>query len=566
MKPGKNKQEKTEKKKKRQKNGSWVWSVIMAIFALTAFSTNGCLSGLLFLAAAAALNPIIYKKSLASGKIPNRKYYVVGIWVIIFGAFLAVPRTDQPSTTEPETVAVMADGQTYASNDTTEFEDPETEKSLGQQEDTEQTEKETKAAATSQKTDRISTTVEKVETATETEKETKKETAAQTTPEATIPETTVLTTVAETEPTTAKTTGTIQVYYLDMGQSDCTVVISDDGSCLVFDAGDNAQGTKIQLFLQNHGVSKIDTLIVSHFDADHCGGADVLITKYDIGRVIYPSQTKDTATCRDVLDAMSYKGYKVTAPVVGTTYSLGGASYTIIAPSRDNYSDVNDSSVGIILTYGNNRFLFTGDAEEEGEADILKTGINIDCDVFQAGHHGSRTSSSAALLDAATPEYVVISCGEGNSYGHPHAETLNNLRQRGIKVYRTDEQGTIACTSDGTTITFDGSPSISWQAGEPTENSQTQAPTTAAPTTAAPTTVTPTTAAPTTAAPTTAAPAVVETQPAGTDYICNTNTKKFHYTGCASVARMSEKNKLYFTGSRDDLIQQGYSPCGNCNP
>ena len=139
--------------------------------------------------------------------------------------------------------------------------------------------------------------------------------------------------------------------------------------------------------------------------------------------------------------------------------------YPCIPYSRKEYEDANNNSISIILQYGDRRFLFTGDAEEEEEQDIVNAGISIDCDVYKAGHHGSRTSSSEELLNAASPAFVVISCGEGNSYGHPHARTLNEFRQRGIQVFRTDEQGTIEAVTDGVTIKWNCSPSETWKTG-----------------------------------------------------------------------------------------------------
>ena len=154
------------------------------------------------------------------------------------------------------------------------------------------------------------------------------------------------------------------------------------------------------------------------------------------------------------------------SPEVGAEYELGDATFTIIAPN-DTYEDPNNSSIALIIDYGDSSFLFSGDCEEEAEEDILENGMNLDVDVYQVGHHGSRTSSTEDFLDAMSPEYAVISCEEKNSYGHPHAQTLNNLRARGIKVFRTDEQGSIVAYTDGTHITWNCSPSDSWQAGEP---------------------------------------------------------------------------------------------------
>ena len=173
----------------------------------------------------------------------------------------------------------------------------------------------------------------------------------------------------------------------------------------------------------------------------------------------------ENAAIMTMIAAMESKNYSVTEPIVGHQYSFGEAEFTIIAPN-DTYKSSNNSSVGIILKHGDNKFLFTGDAEEEAESDIVDNGIDIDCDIYQVGHHGSRSSSSEKFLNAASPAYAVISCGEGNDYGHPHAATMNEFRMRGIKVFRTDLQGTIVATSDGSTITFNMSPDESWLTGD----------------------------------------------------------------------------------------------------
>ena len=155
---------------------------------------------------------------------------------------------------------------------------------------------------------------------------------------------------------------------------------------------------------------------------------------------------------------MKNKGYKNTYQVVGETYTIGGAAFTIIAPNKEYGNDMNSWSVGVLLQNGNHRFLFTGDAEEGAEQDILQNGIDISADVYKVAHHGSNSATSQAFLDAVHPTYAVISAGEGNSYGHPHAEVLNRLRAAGVSVFRTDEQGTIVAASDGTTLTWNMSP------------------------------------------------------------------------------------------------------------
>ena len=209
-------------------------------------------------------------------------------------------------------------------------------------------------------------------------------------------------------------------------------------------------------------------------DADHIGGMDVVLYKFDCKTIIMPDVANNTRTYDDVVQTMKNKGYKTTYPVVGETYTIGGAAFTIIAPNKEYGNDMNSWSVGVLLQNGNHRFLFTGDAEEGAEQDILQNGIDISADVYKVAHHGSNTATSQAFLDAVHPTYAVISAGEGNSYGHPHAEVLNRLRAAGVSVFRTDEQGTIVASSDGTTLTWNMSPSESWQAGEAKKSQNTE--------------------------------------------------------------------------------------------
>ena len=353
----------------------------------------------------------------------------------------------------------------------------------------------------------------------------------------------------------------LTVHFIDVGQGDCTLITCGDDAMLI-DAGDNNQGTKIQNYLQHEGISQLKYVVCTHPDADHIGGMDVILYKFDCETIFMTDEEKDTATYRDVINTMENKRYKRTLPIVGDTYQLGDAQFTIIAPSQ-MVDDSNNNSIALMLTHGENTFLFTGDAEEDEESDIVKSGLLSGIDVYKAGHHGSRSSSSEELLDAVTPEYAVISCGEGNKYGHPHAQTLNNFRMMGIQTFRTDEQGTIVAVSNGEDITWNCSPSTSWIAGEPIgtlnepESSETE------------TVIEPITAE------------VAETQaavdvppitgedidaPGAVTYICNTNTGKFHYPACSSVDQMKEKNKLEVSLSRDEVIAQGYVPCKRCNP
>lgn len=255
---------------------------------------------------------------------------------------------------------------------------------------------------------------------------------------------------------TKQVSGELEIHYIDVGQGDATL-IRCDGINMLIDAGENDKGMEIRTYLEKQGVKKLDYVVGTHPDSDHIGGLDVVIYNFECGTILMPDYKKDTKTYDDVIQTIKNKHYKITEPVVGTTYELGEAEFTIIAPN-DDYSDANDASIGLILTYGESSFLFTGDAEEASEADIVKNGIDIQAQVYKAGHHGSRTSSSEELLALVKPEIVVISCGEDNSYGHPHADILNYCRTNKLPIYRTDMQGTIVVKSDGKELTWNMSP------------------------------------------------------------------------------------------------------------
>lgn len=260
----------------------------------------------------------------------------------------------------------------------------------------------------------------------------------------------------------------MEVHFIDVGQGDATLIKVGDHAMLI-DCGENDKGTAVQLYLKKQGVEHLDYLVLTHTDSDHIGGADVIISKFNIGQIFLSDFKKDNKTYRDLMDSMKSRNMGFSIPEVGEEYALGNAVFTILAPN-DSYEDPNNSSIALIVDYGQNSFLFSGDCEEEAEQDILENGMDLDVDVYQVGHHGSRTSSTEEFLDAMTPSYAVISCGEGNSYGHPHAQTLNRLRERKVKVFRTDEQGSIIAFCDGEQIRWNCSPSDSWQAGEPSGN------------------------------------------------------------------------------------------------
>lgn len=343
----------------------------------------------------------------------------------------------------------------------------------------------------------------------------------------------------------------LEVHFLDVGQGDSTLVVCG-GQVLLVDAGDNDQGIKVQNYLKKQEISFLDYVICTHPDADHIGGIDVVLYKFDCGTLLMTKEERDTRTYQDVAEVMREKGYQKTLPQVGDQYILGDASFTIVGPYRDDEAG-NNNSIAILLTHGENTILLTGDAEEEEELDMLFGDIPLAADVYKAGHHGSSSSSCQEFLDVVQPSYAVISCGEDNSYGHPHAETLDKFRAMGVQVFRTDEQGTITVTSDGQGFAWNCSPSDTWKMGEPTGNGAGNG------------------QAGESAGGTGAEGSFGESQETGSAdgticYICNVSTHRFHAPDCSSVERMDEKNKLSVTATREELIGQGYEPCGICKP
>lgn len=393
---------------------------------------------------------------------------------------------------------------------------------------------------------------------------------------------------SETEPKTEQSSepqteeppsgGQLEVHFVDVGQGDATL-LKCDGQAMLIDTGDTNKGTAIQNYLNKQGVTKLDYLILTHPDADHIGGAPVIITKFEIDKVFVSNFEKDNKTYQKLIQALDDKLLKYTTPEVGETFTLGQAQITILAPNK-KYDDPNNSSIALTVTNGGNTFLFTGDAEEDAEADILSNGLSVKADVYQVGHHGSRTSTSEQFLQAVQPSYAVISCEEGNEYGHPHAQTLISLGGARVRVFRTDEQGSIVATSDGKEITWNCAPSETWKAGEPTQNSSSApAPSEEKKNDKAaedkkpdqeakepsPNNETPESVPQSTAPPAPPEEKAEEAAPSASgSYIGNINNGKLHRSSCSFLP--DEKNQVKFE-KKEDAVAAGYSdPCKKCNP
>lgn len=263
----------------------------------------------------------------------------------------------------------------------------------------------------------------------------------------------------DTVDTSAKpTTDDITVYFLDVGQGDSILIQASDATILI-DGSERDQGSIVLEDLKKYGVTTIDYLIASHPHADHIGGLiDVLnyaaeqndLTIQSVYMADIPdSKLPTTRTYEQFLDGI--EANSITPDILSEPKTISIGEHTtmqLIPPAKMDYSSLNDFSLCTYIDCNGTTFLFTGDAENDEEADLLESGWleGIQADVFKAGHHGSRTSSSEALLEHIQPSYVVISCGTDNSYGHPHEEAMTRLQSYTNTIYRTDLDGTVVCT------------------------------------------------------------------------------------------------------------------------
>lgn len=248
--------------------------------------------------------------------------------------------------------------------------------------------------------------------------------------------------------------GQVRIHFLDVGQADSILIQDPSGQNMLIDAGNNGDSDFVLSYIRDLGIDRIDVLIGTHPHEDHIGSLDDVVENFDIGKIYMPKVNHSSKTYEDVLVAIKNKGYKIASPQAGSRFDLGDAECTILSPISKSYSDTNNYSITVKLDYGENSFLFMGDAENMVEKEIIEMGYLIQADVIKLGHHGSRHSSSEAFLDKVDPEYAVISAGKGNSYGHPHPETLDRLEEREIETYRTDEMGSIVVESDGSEVRF----------------------------------------------------------------------------------------------------------------
>lgn len=244
----------------------------------------------------------------------------------------------------------------------------------------------------------------------------------------------------------------LKVLFLDVGQGASQLLVSPNGKTMLIDAGDNDKEQLMLDYMKKYGITKLDIVIGTHPDADHIGGLDKVIDHLDIGKVYLPKASSNTKTYESLLTSIKQKGLKVTTAKAGVKLDWDpDVQVEMLAPVK-SYKDNNNNSAVVRLTHGANAILLTGDAELESEQDMIASKAELSADLMLVGHHGSNSSTTAAFLNKVKPKAAVIQVGKGNKYGHPKEKVLQRLEKQGVKVYRNDEQGTIAAISDGKQI------------------------------------------------------------------------------------------------------------------
>lgn len=257
-----------------------------------------------------------------------------------------------------------------------------------------------------------------------------------------------------TAPTQTDKGSQLQVHFIDVGQADSILVIAPNGQSLLIDGGNNDDGTEVVSYLKSQGVKELTAIVATHPHEDHIGGLDTIIHSFPPKQVYMSNGTSTTKTSEDFITAVNASGAKKIRAKAGVKLDVPEISGLFLAPISDQYEDLNNYSAVLKITFGKVSFLLTGDAEDVSETEILRNGQNLQADVLKVGHHGSSSSTTSSFLKAISPKYSVISVGGDNDYGHPTQATLNTLKNAGVSVYRTDQDGTIVATSDGDTIKF----------------------------------------------------------------------------------------------------------------
>jgi beta-lactamase superfamily II metal-dependent hydrolase len=243
-----------------------------------------------------------------------------------------------------------------------------------------------------------------------------------------------------------------QMHVLDIGQGDAILLTTPEQNHILVDGGPDERvltqlGEVLPLFFR-----EIDLLVLTHPHADHVVGLIAVLERFEVGAVLLSAPTYESEPYQAFLREVAAQGVPVYMAEAGVDFSFGDTALDVLYPfeptTGDAIADMNDASVMMKVSEGGHSVLLTGDAQVAQEEALLARGVDLEADILKAGHHGSHTSSSFEFVEAVAPRLMVISCGQGNSYGHPHRETLDTAAALGVGVLRTDLVGRIDLVFD----------------------------------------------------------------------------------------------------------------------
>lgn len=253
----------------------------------------------------------------------------------------------------------------------------------------------------------------------------------------------------------------VRVHIIDVGQGSASLIQCGNEGILI-DGGEREYGKGLVAYINKAGVTKLSYVVASHPHTDHIGGLINVLDVFETENIIMPRlssvNTPTTKTYENFLLKIKEKGIKAIAARYGEKYYINNTMLEIFAPLEQD-KDLNNMSVVCKVTAFSSSFLFPGDASISEMSDFYNKGTDFSCDVMAAAHHGSSESLHKKLLTKSNPDIVVYSCGEDNSYGHPHDEVEEFFNKLGSKSYRTDKSGTLLfiCDADGYTVKEKGS-------------------------------------------------------------------------------------------------------------
>ena len=277
-------------------------------------------------------------------------------------------------------------------------------------------------------------------------------TASQTTPATSLPpEQSPATPTTAPGPATSVTQGELLVHFIDVGQGDAILIDFGETEVLI-DGGDRAPG--IVTYLSNYIDGAIEVIVATHPHADHIGGLIAVLEQFKVEDIWHNGEESDSKTYQDFMDAVQSENAEIHIARLHNVIQAGALSLYVHHPANLE-GTTNNNSIVLHLAFGDIDFLFTGDAEREAEGNMMMlSSVRLpEVEILKVGHHGSSTASSDAFLSITSPEVAIYMAGKDNTYGHPHQETIEALKQIGAKIYGTDVNGTIVVSTNGETYT-----------------------------------------------------------------------------------------------------------------